>query len=185
MIYIIDCGSKKTPDISKYVSIFYPFHKVISKEEITEEKVSDAKAIIISGAPILLSKMDVEPVKKKFQFIAELNIPILGICFGHQVLALVNGANVFLGPEVRKPVEIEILTTSELFSGFENQVLFVQDHTEGIDLPDNFSLLAKSKDYTVEAMKHKSKPHYGVQFHPEVSGENGIKLFKNFISLIQ
>jgi GMP synthase-like glutamine amidotransferase len=58
----------------------------------------------------------------------------------------------------------------------------VQDHTEGISLPSSFIHLAWSKDYAVEGMRHPHLPLWGVQFHPEVSDENGKKLIANFLA---
>jgi GMP synthase (glutamine-hydrolysing) len=58
-----------------------------------------------------------------------------------------------------------------------------EDHCEGITLPDQFILLARSRSYDVEAMKHREKDIYGVQFHPETSNEPGRKIAHNFLKL--
>lgn len=78
---------------------------------------------------------------------------------------------------------IEILKGNDLFIGIQDLAEFREEHAEFISLPKNFILMAKSKSCGNESMKHKSKSIYGVQFHPEVSGENGKKLFKNFLKL--
>jgi len=109
----------------------------------------------------------------------------LGICFGHQLIGLLHGANVFMGEPVRTVVSMDILVQNSLFAGLPERPLFAEDHTEGITLPAEFFHLAQSGKYKVEAMKHQSKNSYGVQFHPEVSGENGKTLLFNFLQLVK
>ncbi|MFN7013452.1 MAG: glutamine amidotransferase-related protein, partial [Bacteroidia bacterium] len=58
-----------------------------------------------------------------------------------------------------------------------------QDHTEGINLPEEFVLLAKSEHYPNEAMQHKTKNIYGVQFHPETSSNLAKHIITNFLSI--
>jgi GMP synthase (glutamine-hydrolysing) len=185
MILIIDCSSKKTPAIAACIIDVYPEHRIIGMNDFTNTDLETAKGIIISGAPILLSQMDVEPIKERFSFLKEITIPVLGICFGHQVLGLVYGANVFMGKAIRENIDIKILNPTELFLGLGTISEFCQDHTEGVSLPDGFLHLATSADYEVESFKHPSKPLWGVQFHPEVSGENGKLLLNNFTSIVQ
>jgi GMP synthase (glutamine-hydrolysing) len=185
MILIIDCGSKKTPAISTLVAEHYPNQKIVSKEEFSQSDIDDCTGIILSGAPLLLTQMDLEPVKKRFSFLKEVNVPVLGICFGHQLIGLVFGAEAFLGKAVRQLINVEILHPSPIFNGLPESAEFCQDHTEGISLPEGFLHLAKSAEYLVEAIKHPEKSIWGVQFHPEVSGGNGRLLFKNFIDVVR
>jgi GMP synthase (glutamine-hydrolysing) len=184
MILVIDCGSQKIPDISLMLSSLGREQIVVGMNEISEDVISSAKGIVISGSPMLLTKTDANIYIEKFNFLKQLSIPCLGICFGHQVLGLVFGAEVFLGKPVRETIPIEVLAPNILFKGHPQNPHFTEDHTEGITLPKDFLHLAKSSDYAVEAMKHARRNLFGVQFHPEVSGENGKILFRNFISLI-
>lgn len=183
MIYIIDCGSTKTSAIASLVKEFSTESEVISIDNIPVEFPANTRAVIISGAPVLLSQMDTKPILKKFSFLDKAEFPVLGICFGHQIIGLFYGSSVYLSSPVREPARIEVFLQDKLFSDIIKKPVFVQDHTEGITLPKEFIHIAKSMDYPIEAMKHPKKKIYGVQFHPEVSGENGKILIRNFLSI--
>ncbi|MBN8703847.1 MAG: gamma-glutamyl-gamma-aminobutyrate hydrolase family protein [Bacteroidetes bacterium] len=182
MIFIIDFGSSKTPLIKECVEQCEFNATVVKWDKCSEEAFVSARALILSGAPALLTKVDTSTYTTKFSFLHTLNIPILGICFGHQLIGLLNGATVFLGNENREKVNLTVIKNDFIFTDIET-LRFQEDHTEGITLPTNFDLLASSSDYPVEAMKHKEKNMYGVQFHPEASGNNGMKLLHNFLQL--
>jgi GMP synthase (glutamine-hydrolysing) len=80
---------------------------------------------------------------------------------------------------------IEVIVHNPLFDDLENPVQMQEDHCESISIPPGFELNATS-DLTVnEAMHHKSKPFFGVQFHPEVSGKSGELLLENFCNLVK
>jgi len=145
----------------------------------------NAKAFILSGAPVLLTETSSEPYLEKYRFITTIGSPVLGICFGHQLIGLLYGAKIFKGNAVRIPVPISIITQNSLFNRLQEPPVFTEDHTEGINLPKGFIHLARSEKYEVEAMKHPSENIYGVQFHPEVSGINGITLLENFLMLTE
>ena len=78
---------------------------------------------------------------------------------------------------------VEVVERNTLFEGLGPALSLTEDHCEGITAPAEFTVLAKSEDYEVEAMKHLKKPLYGVQFHPEVSGETGLRIMGNFLNL--
>ena len=181
MIYIINFGSTKTPAIQQVVESLEYACEVISWEQ--PEKIDHAKAtaFILSGAPVLLTEMDHKPYTSKYTFLKDTSVPVLGICFGHQLLGLLFGATIYKGNPVRTTIGVEILKSEHIFMGLRESSGFAQDHTEGITLPPKFIRLAKSPDYAIEAMKHPTKNIYGVQFHPEVSGKNGVEVFRNFL----
>lgn len=183
MICIINYGSKKTKFFSNILNELNAPNKIIKLDEINELTIKKFSGIIISGAPIILTKIDKQKYLDSFKFIKEIDIPILGICFGHQIIGLLFDSKINLGEEVRNKEYIEIVSNDIIFSKLENRSLFQEDHCEFINLPKEFVLLAKSPSCNNEAMKHIEKKIYGLQFHPEVSGLNGKIILENFVKI--
>ena len=185
MIAIIDCGSLWTIEICKKIEKFGFNFKIFNFNSLLESTnaITDCKKIIISGRPTLLSKENIKDHFKKFAFVLETKIPILGICYGHQIIALLYGSKIFVKEHINKKEEIEILNFGILFKRLNSHAFFREDHSEFVTLPKNFVLLAKSKSCVNEAMKHNKKPIYSVQFHPEVSGKTGEILLGNFLNI--
>lgn len=181
-VLIIDCGSSKVPNICKIVTDFGVAFQIIKMQELKPEHAEKSKGIIISGSPILITNYDKKKLLNPFIFLKNCQIPILGICFGHQILGLLYGAEIFLGEEVRSNIQINLLSNSPIFDGLDtNTIIVSQDHTEGITLPKDFILLANSEYYPNEAMQHKTNKIFGVQFHPETSCDNVKKIITNFL----
>lgn len=182
MILIVNCGSKKVSQLEEITDSFDDF-ETRSMYDFPKVDFSVYSGVIISGAPLLLSQLNPDPYLLAFEKIKTLEIPILGICFGHQILGMLHGARIALQKEERDWVPISFFHESQLLKSIPHECLMLQDHCESISIPYNFSLLGSS-DYCVnEAMQHKDKPIFGVQFHPEVSGNLGTRLIENFVNI--
>ena len=147
----------------------------------------DFAAVIVSGSQKMVGDGEVEP--GLLDFIKESRWPLLGICYGHQALARAFGCLVkrdaakHLGEE-----DIFLNKTDPLFSAFRPVFKMFESHEEIVmreyDLEKEFMVLAESRYGLVEAILHRRSPRYGVQFHPEKSGELGVKLLVNFLNMV-
>jgi len=182
-VAIVDCGSSKVPDIARVLADSGADPFVIQTDELAALGSDLPAAIVISGNPTLIRDTGTSFLTD-FETIRDLTLPILGICFGHQVIAMLHGEEVTIGKEDRSLRQLEILQANALFDGLSGDDVFQEDHTEEVALPEHFIHLASSSHCFNEAMMHRDLPVYGVQFHPESSGEAGRQLLRNFLSLV-
>jgi GMP synthase (glutamine-hydrolysing) len=181
MILLLNCGSSKVPYIEQMVDEFCDF-KTIPILELNEDDLLNVNGIIISGAPLLITEQNVQPYLDKLYWIKDAMIPTLGICFGHQLIGLLFGAFGSRMREDRDWQTIEVFEESILFDKLPAEFEMMEDHCETISIPAYFKLLASSDACVNEAMQHNELPLFGVQFHPEVSGNFGSVLIGNFVN---
>ena len=181
MILIINCGSTKSPHILDHC-LRHAEAKMIDLTHFTSKDLQGITALVISGAPILVTEVETDPYLNQFDFLKTFKLPVLGICFGHQILGMIHGANASRCDEDRTWQKISTLSDHFLFKNLSPDFDMIEDHCECIDLPKEFNLLASSTICQNEVMIHQSKPYVGVQFHPEVSEDNGVQFFDNFFN---
>ena len=151
----------------------------------TPVKKIDSDALILSGGAPRIS-FEVPKLGLSAEYLDGLDIPILGICVGHQFIALHFGgkAGPATVPEYGK-TRVFVDEVDELFQGVHAEFQAWESHNDEIKaLTPDFIALAHSKDCAIQAIKYLKKPFYGVQFHPEVTHtEYGREIFENFIRL--
>jgi GMP synthase (glutamine-hydrolysing) len=144
--------------------------------------LSGYDAVILSGSPGLIS-LGFYP-KRYAEFLANLKLPSLGICYGHQMLAFASGAEIKSGKRIEGYETVRIFEFKDLFKGIHKEIVVTESHQEFITLETlgktGFLLIAESDSCQVEAIRHSDLPLYGTQFHFERSGEIGEKIIENF-----
>jgi anthranilate synthase component II len=111
-------------------------------------------------------------------------VPTLGVCLGHQAIAVAFGGSVAVAPEPRHGKTSEITHDSRgVFTGLSNPFVATRYHSLAtVDLPDDLEVCAHSEDGVVQGIRHRHLPIHGVQFHPEsVMTPEGMALLKNFL----
>jgi GMP synthase-like glutamine amidotransferase len=147
---------------------------------------ADGGCVIVSGSHQMVGAGEFAP--ELADFLKRNRRPLLGICYGHQVLARALGAGVVrdaVGHDGRE--EIFRRGASRLFEGFSGSFLMRESHREIVlkneKLLGRFTVLAETAAGAVEAIGHRRLPLFGVQFHPERSGDPGIRLIANFLKI--
>ncbi len=115
-----------------------------------------------------------------------MKLPLLGICYGHQMIAHTWGAKVAKGKSAEYGMgEVEIDKNDVIFKGIPKKLrVWVSHFDEVKELPKDFVKLAHSESCGIEAMMHKSMPVFGIQFHPEVwHSEHGEDIIRNFLEV--
>ena len=147
------------------------------------EKIKDKnpKGIIFTGGPASVYTENAPMCDKE---IFNLGVPVLGICYGMQLMTHALGGDVQRADKREYGVtEVKINNNSELFKGFESTNNFLMSHTDFVaKLPEGFVNIASTSHCPNAAMENVEKKFYGIQFHPEVNhSENGTEVLKNFI----
>ncbi|MFO7675141.1 MAG: gamma-glutamyl-gamma-aminobutyrate hydrolase family protein [bacterium] len=142
----------------------------------------DAAAVVLTGSPLMLATDP--PPAGLVEFVRGLRVPVFGICFGHQLLGIATGAKMGRREFFEGPGLIRVRAAEPLFAGMEETLVVAESHAEYLE-PDSaaaagWDILADSRWCAVEAMRHRERPWYGVQFHPERSGRVGVEVLANF-----
>jgi len=188
-ILIIDFGSQFTQLIARRVRELGVFSEIVShkKIKITQIIKENISGIILSGGPLNVYEKDKFKFDKK---ILKLRVPILGICFGHQILSKLLGGKV----KKSKHREFGLATISKVSNSILTKNFFNKKKTSNVwmshadqvsKMPRNFKVIASTKNSKLTMIENIKDNFYGVQFHPEVTHTNkGKILLRNFVFLI-
>ncbi|NQY38842.1 MAG: aminodeoxychorismate/anthranilate synthase component II [Henriciella sp.] len=160
---------------------------------VRNDEVSVAEALALKPDGIVLSPGPCTPneagICVELVQTAPADLPILGVCLGHQSIGAAEGSNIVTAQEIRHGKINQIRhENGPLFEGLPETYNVVRYHSLAIepsDLPDTLIADAFTEDGEIMAVRHKDRPVFGVQFHPEsILTEHGHALLKNFLKTV-
>ncbi|MEO0090418.1 MAG: glutamine-hydrolyzing GMP synthase [candidate division WOR-3 bacterium] len=181
-ILILDFGGQYTHLISRRIRELGVYTEILPGN-ISFSKIAknNFKGIILSGGPSSVYKKDSPKVDKE---ILKKGIPILGICYGHQLIAYLLGGKIEKGKAGEYGLtELRIIKRSPLFEGLAKKEIVWMNHRDVVKtLPKDFEIIAETEYSKIAAYQNLEKKIFGVQFHPEVSHtKKGKEILKNFV----
>ena len=181
-ILILDYGSQFTQLIARRVRearVYSEIHPPTRSIEWIREW--NPSGIILSGGPSSVYDTDGPSADPALLEIA----PVLGICYGMQLIAHIEGGKVAPGPREYGRAELEVLEPDGLFDGFgeRERVTVWMSHGDHVEAPPSgYDVTARSETVKVAGMRHRTRPIFGVQFHPEVAHTpRGGEVIANFL----
>lgn len=180
-IIILDFGSQYSQLIARKIreiNVFSEIHPYNVSLDIL--KNSKIKGVILSGGPASIYEKYAPKISKD---ILNLDIPVLGICYGLQLL--IDLSNGKVNPSEKKEygrAELQINSKSKIFTNVPDNSIVWMSHGDKVDeIPKDFEAIAQTNNSLYAAVQHKDKPIWGIQFHPEVTHTVfGKKILQNF-----
>ena len=188
MIVLIDNYDSFTYNLVQYLGDLGVKSDVYRNDQISVEDVLklSPKGLMISPGPSDPDHAGIclELTKKA----AEKDIPLLGVCLGHQTIGQAFGGNIIKAKPLHGKSSTITHTNKSVFKGLENPIEVARYHSLIIEketLPECLEITAQTQDEIIMGVMHKEKPIHGVQFHPESIATNyGHEMLKNFTDIL-
>jgi GMP synthase (glutamine-hydrolysing) len=180
-IAIIDFGGQYTHLIARRIRNLGVYSEIVQPEEFRHE--NNYAGLIFSGGPQSVNEKDA------YRITIDLNsneLPILGICYGHQILAAMLGGTIASGEHKEYGfTTIKCDLNSRLFQGLKEQQTVWMSHGDHVtELPKNFTITASSDSIAIASYQSNDEKYFGTQFHPEVTHtENGLQMLDKFLTI--
>ncbi|MBU1198095.1 glutamine-hydrolyzing GMP synthase [Candidatus Micrarchaeota archaeon] len=183
MIIVLDFGgqyahliARRIKDLGTQAAIL-PYHA-----SVDEIRKHEPLGIVLSGAPAAITEKDaIRPDMK----IMDFDMPILGICYGEQLMAQHYGGSLATRGAQREygKEEMQVKGKNGIFKGLKDQETVWMSHGDAVEkLPKGFTVTGSTRKCAVAAFENSEKKRYGLQFHPEVvHTKNGSKILENFV----
>jgi len=183
-VYVVDNGGQWTHREWRVLKYLDADTRIVPNTTPFEEL--DVDGLVLSGgAP----RIGTEAMKlgNTADYLNKAGFPVFGICVGMQFMAIHFGGQAGPAdiPEYGK-VELTVNEPDTLFKGLPKQFVVWESHNDEVKtpVPDCLEVLARSENCAVQAYRHRTRPFFATQFHPEVEQtENGYEMFKNFLSV--
>lgn len=185
-ILVLDFGGQYCHLIGRRIREHGVYSEIVP-QDITPDKIKslnkklNIRGLILSGGPSSVYEPNAPQIDPR---ILELNLPVLGLCYGHQLVAQIAKGKV--KPATCKEYGVAYVAVDNpvgVLEGLSGKEKVWMSHGDTVfSLPPEFEVLAHTESCPVAAFRHKEKPIYGLQWHPEVvHTENGMRMLRNFI----
>ena len=177
-VAVIDFGAQYTQLIARRIREQNVYSEIFPPN-VKAKELEHAKAIILSGSRSGVYEIEAPQLDPN---ILNLGVPVLGICYGLQAIVHNAGGRIIRGTGEYGNANIYTEKDSPLLDDLKETQIWMSHADEIVSLPDTFDVIARSSNNVIAAVKHKEKPIYGVQFHPEVIHSLiGKDIFRNFL----
>ncbi|MEM1543132.1 MAG: glutamine-hydrolyzing GMP synthase [Candidatus Bathyarchaeia archaeon] len=184
-ILVLDFGGQYCHLIARRIRENRVYSEIVPCDITPEEILRlnerlNVRGLILSGGPLSVYKGDAP----KLNSILDMGLPVLGICYGHQLLAYIAGGVVKPADRGEYGVTYAVIAKPVgILEGLGLREKVWMNHSDAVySLPEEYEILAYTENCPIAAFKHKSKPIFGVQWHPEVTHtEKGMLVLRNFI----
>ena len=167
-VLILDFGSQYTQLIARRVREHHVYCEILPcTASLDEVRDFQPQGLILSGGPYSVYESDAPPCPPD---VLEMELPVLGICYGFQFMAHHLGGKVHPGAKREYgPAELDLLNDNGLFHGVESPTHVWMSHGDKLDAsPPGFRVIARTANAPIAAVGHRQRKLYGLQFHPEV-----------------
>ena len=180
-ILVVDFGSQYTQLIARRLRELKIYSEVCPWDEITD--IENVEGFILSGGP---ESSNIEGNPNIDSKIFDSGKPILGVCYGMQVLAFQEGGQIVNeGKKEFGHTQIKMESKSSIFAKTDNDFSVWMSHGDKVEsLPEGYEVIASSDNSPIAAFQNQLKSYYGLQFHPEVTHtQHGTQAIKNFLKI--
>ncbi|MDX9701424.1 MAG: glutamine-hydrolyzing GMP synthase [Candidatus Auribacterota bacterium] len=180
-IYVIDFGGQYAHLIANRIRRLNVYAQ-IKHPDVDVAELENARGIILSGGPKSVYDKDCPVFNAD---LLKMNVPILGLCFGHQLLVHLMGGIVEQGFKEYGSAHMRIRSKEDIFKNLADSELVWMSHGDSVKkLPDHFKIIGSTEDCPFAAIHYPGRDIFGFQFHPEVSHTtHGMTMLANFLDI--
>jgi GMP synthase (glutamine-hydrolysing) len=185
-VYVVDNGGQWTHREWRVLKYLGVDTKIVPHDTpVADLQKESINGLVLSGGAPRVGLAD--SLGRCGEYIDQLNVPIVGICAGHQFMARHFGGVASPGGSEfgASTITLHEENPKDIFRGVpKTSTVWESHHDEVSTVPKGFEVLASSEKCKVQAMRHQSRPLFGLQFHPEVEHTQfGATMFQNFLEI--